>query len=178
MTTWNFQLRLNRAPSDEEVDALFDAGLDDAAVHTGESGALLDVDREAPDPVTAVIQAVYQVDQVPGLRALGVITLDAVTLQDIAQRTGRTYESVRLLSTGRRGAGGFPAPVVEGAGVRVYSWGEVSRWFRDVHGEKLEVPGVVERLYRALDDAVRLRVEMTEMDEASARSLRGLLEVS
>lgn len=35
MKTWNFQLRLNRAPTDDEVEALYEAGLDDAGVETG-----------------------------------------------------------------------------------------------------------------------------------------------
>jgi len=47
METYTFQLLLDRAPTDEEIDALHCAGLDDAGIETGDYG-LIDVDREAP----------------------------------------------------------------------------------------------------------------------------------
>ena len=133
MTVWTFTLRLDRVPTDGEVNALFEAGLDDASV----TGAALMIDREAESLLAAVASAVTEVRSVPGLRAIGVDNCgDAVTLSDISQRLEgrRTGESLRLLATGRRGLGGFPPPVVDTGKVRVYSWAEVSAWLRDVLG--------------------------------------------
>ncbi|HWE90423.1 MAG TPA: hypothetical protein VG317_13255, partial [Pseudonocardiaceae bacterium] len=63
MTTWNFQLRLNREPTENEFDALYEAGLSDAGIE----GSLVDVDREAPSMPQAIISVAAQVRSVPGL---------------------------------------------------------------------------------------------------------------
>ncbi|MFB9726890.1 hypothetical protein [Haloechinothrix salitolerans] len=52
--------------------------------------------------------AVRQVEAL-GLAVVGLHTDDLVSLKEIAQRTGRSYEGVRLLATGRRGPGGSAA---------------------------------------------------------------------
>lgn len=124
MHTWNFQLRLNRTPNDDEVDALYEAGLDDAAV----SGDLLDVDREASTLIDALTSALSQIKTVLGLHAVARVDDDPVTLTDAAQRLQgiRTAESLRLLAEGKRGPGGFPAPFVDTGKIRVYSWSQIA----------------------------------------------------
>jgi hypothetical protein len=59
---------------------------------------------------------------------------DLVSVRDIAQRVGRTRESVRLLVDGKRGPGNFPPPIgVVGDGIRVgsgrYYWSGPTRSF-------------------------------------------------
>jgi hypothetical protein len=50
-------------------------------------------------------------------------------VSDIAQRIGRTRESVRLLVDGKRGPGRFPPPIgVVGDGIRVWPWSVVLEW--------------------------------------------------
>lgn len=150
MTTWNFQLRLNREPTEDEFDALYEAGLSDVGVE----GTMVDVDREAPTLLKAIASVAAQIRKVPGLRAVGVETDDAVTLADAAQRLGRrTAESLRLLAEGRRGPGGFPAVIVDTGKVRVYSWAEITTWLREALGE--EVPAANRDLVLA-DHALRL----------------------
>lgn len=117
MQTWNFQLRLNRAPTDDEVDALYEAGLDDAAVETEPLG-LVDLDREATTLLAAITSAIRQIESVPGLRVVGLGDSGVVTLREIADRLGRTYEAVRLYSEGRRGPGGFPSPLLGVTGLK------------------------------------------------------------
>jgi hypothetical protein len=132
MTTWNFQLRLNREPTEDEFDALYEAGLSDAGIE----GTLVDVDRDANSLLLAVTSAVDDIRHVPGLRAVAVEHDDAVTLSDAAQRLGRrTAESLRLLAEGKRGPGGFPLPIADTGKVRVYSWTEITQWLRDSLGE-------------------------------------------
>lgn len=173
MMTWNFQLRLNRAPTDDEVDALHEAGLDDAGIETGPEGGLVDVDREARTLVKAIVSAVEQLEQVPGLTVVGLTTDDSVTLRDIAQRIGRTYESVRLYAEGKRGPGGFPMPVVDAGSIRVYSWTTVAAWLRDSLQVAVATPSI--RL-TAINDALRLRAELAQVDEEEAREVRHLVD--
>src|SRR2546430_2685777 len=125
MTVWNFQLRLNREPTEAEFDALYEAGLSDVGIE----GTLMDGDREAPGLLAAIASVVQQIRMVAGLRAVGVETQDAVTLTDAAQRLGRrTAESLRLLAEGKRGPGGFPSPIVDTGKIRVYSFAEITTW--------------------------------------------------
>lgn len=169
MTTWNFQLRLNREPTEAEFDALYEAGLSDAGIE----GTLVDVDREASDVLSAVISVVQQVCAVPGLRAIGVETQDAVTLTDAAQRLGRrTAESLRLLAEGKRGPGGFPAPVVDTGKLRVYSFAEIAAWLHEALGE--EVPEVSHELVLA-DRALRLADKAHRGGRAEAEAVRRLV---
>lgn len=169
MSTWNFQLRLNREPAEEEFDALFEAGLSDA----GFEGSLADVDREAPSLLEAVSSVADQIRAVPGLRAVGVETQDAVTLGDAAQRLGRrTAESLRLLADGKRGPGGFPRPLVDTGKVRVYSWAEITAWLREALGE--DVPDASRDLMLA-DHALRLADEAERAGRTQAKAVRQLV---
>lgn len=169
MTTWNFQLRLNREPSEDEFDALYEAGLSDAAIE----GTLVDVDREAPTLLQAVASVAEEIRSVPGLRAIGAETQDAVTLKDAAQRLGRrTAESLRLLAEGRRGPGGFPAPLVDTGKIRVYSWAEITAWLHEALGE--EVPESNRQLILA-DNALRLIDKAQRGGKADVEAVRHLV---
>jgi hypothetical protein len=60
-----------------------------------------------------------------------VVDQDLLTLADIADRIGRSRESIRRYVTGDRGAGGFPPPVnPRRDGVQFYRWIEVVPWLR------------------------------------------------
>ena len=50
MTRWSFEIRLNMAPSDEDIDALFEGGLDDCST----AGDLIYCNREAASLLGAV----------------------------------------------------------------------------------------------------------------------------
>ncbi|HEY0804058.1 MAG TPA: hypothetical protein VGD84_03290 [Pseudonocardiaceae bacterium] len=169
MTTWNFQLRLNREPTEDEFDALYEAGLSDAGIE----GTLVDVDREAPTLLAAISRAAKQVRTVHGLHAVGLETADAVTLADAAARLGRrTPESLRLLAEGKRGPGGFPPPIVDTGKVRVYSWAEISAWLREALGE--DVPVASHELVLA-DQALRLADRAQRGGKAEVEAVRHLL---
>jgi hypothetical protein len=170
MTTWNFQLRLNHELTDDEFDALYEAGLSDAGVE----GTLVDIDREAVSLLAAVTSAVEDIQQVPGLRAIAVEHDDAVTLSDAAQRLGgrRTAESLRLLAEGKRGPGGFPRPIVDTGKVRVYSWTEITNWLREALGE--QVPDTNPQLALA-DRALRLADTAARGGKAELEAVRHLV---
>jgi hypothetical protein len=132
MTSYEFSLRLNRQITDEEAEALYEAGCDDAGIETGPYGTLLDFDREGTSLAEAIADAARDIEKVPGLRAVGVKCDSMVTLLDIAARTRVARETVRLWATGARGPGGFPSPVLTTrGGERVWEWEQVATWLRE-----------------------------------------------
>ena len=124
-----FELRLNRAVTAEEVELLYEAGCGDAAVEAGPLGTLMDFTRKAPSLAEALVSAVRDVEKVPGLRVVGVACDNMVTLATIADRAGVTREAVRLWATGQRGNGDFPAPFLSTpAGEKIWDWQQVAAW--------------------------------------------------
>lgn len=129
METYSFTLRLNREVGEDDVEALYEAGLSDAGIETGPLGTRVDFDREAPSLVAAIVSAVRDIEKVSGLRVVGLIHDDDVTIGEVAKRLDRTQESVRLLALGRRGPGGFPHPrQITPGGEQIFDWFEVAEW--------------------------------------------------
>src|SRR5258706_2082833 len=89
-----FTLVLDQQPSDEQLDALAEAGCDDAAFGVEHGLAVAEFDREAPALADAIASAVRGVESV-GLRALRVLDQDLLTLADIADRIGQSRVSIR-----------------------------------------------------------------------------------
>jgi hypothetical protein len=104
MTIHVFTLVLDRAPTDAELTALVDAGRDDVIFGVEDDLPVAEFDREAPALTDAIVSAIRDVESV-GLRPLRVLDQDLLTLADIADRIGRSRESVRRYATGVRGGG-------------------------------------------------------------------------
>jgi hypothetical protein len=131
-------LILDRRPTDEELDALFVVGCDDAAFGVEHGLPVAEFDREAPSLAEAIVSAVRGIESV-GLTALRVLDEDLVTLADIGGRIGQSRESVRRYVSGERGPGGFPPPANPAReGTVFYRWSEVAPWVRQHLG--LDVP--------------------------------------
>lgn len=131
MATHVFTLVLDRRPNDNELAALLDAGCDDAILGVEGGLPVAEFDREAPALADAIAAAVRDIESA-GLRVLRVLDQDLVTLADVADRIGRSRESVRRYATGERGGGSFPPPVNPGRdGTVFYRWSEVAPWLRD-----------------------------------------------
>lgn len=130
MTSFEFTLVIEGdAGTDARIDALFDAGCDDATFSHGRTTSYGDFAREADGLLAAVLSAVRDVESVEGLRVRRVDEFDLVTVAEIADRLGRTRQSVNQLIAGDRGGGSFPLPLgsTRGHG-RVWSWSEVAAW--------------------------------------------------
>jgi hypothetical protein len=158
MSTYNVALLVEGLDlTDENLDRLFEV-LPDAVpasaggpvtvtspvdAHSAESGvfALADVIAGAfPEAV------VVRVDQ------------DLVSIPDIAERTGRSRESIRLLVEGKRGPGGFPAPVgTVGDGIRVWPWASVLDWFSNALHQDLGEQGVLPDVAAVVDACLAAR---------------------
>src|SRR5690349_12185617 len=107
MTMHVFSVVLDRVPTDDELDALFAAGCDDAAFSMEQGLSIAEFDREAPTLADAIVSAVRDIESAR-LVVMRVRDEDLVTLADIGDRVGQSRESIRRYATGERGPGGFP----------------------------------------------------------------------
>lgn len=119
---------------DAHCDAYFGAGLADSFLEDRDGLALATFSRTAGSAGAALRSAIEDVERaLPTARVLRVDD-QLMNLNDLADRLGRTAESVRLLATAERGPGGFPPPAgVVGKGVRVWRWADVRPWLAQ-HG--------------------------------------------
>jgi len=124
---------------DGVIDALFEAGCDDALIGRTDCTQYLDFGREADTFEEAVFSAIADVESVAGVKVVRLADIGLLSMSDIATRTGRTRESVRLLIAGKRGPGGFPPPVTDPRRRNRMWWSdEVYRWFSESLGEQVE----------------------------------------
>lgn len=136
MPTWEFTLVVEGGDlqEDELLDRLFTSGLDDATISRTGGVQLIDVTRDADSYGQALFSALRQLRDAVGHTAhvVRVEPDQLVAMAEIAERYGRSRESVRLLVAGERGPGGFPAPLSHGGErTRLWRWSDVTTWFRD-----------------------------------------------
>jgi hypothetical protein len=131
---FDFTVYLDKQPADTDFDALFEAGLDDTTVESGpNTQPMLHVSRQA-NTLTEAITTVDQDAAKAGFRIIAISEEDLLTIQNIATKTGRSYESVRLLASGQRGPGGFPLPVNQHSKPALYHWAQVAKWLHTHYG--------------------------------------------
>ncbi len=139
--TYRFTLTLDGVAelSFAEVDRLYEAGCDDATLGTRCGIHFAMFHREAASPTEAIVSAIEAIEGAHvGLRVVRVEPDELVTAGEIAGRAGVSREAIRLYAQGKRGPGGFPAPV---AGLQqkspLYRWSDVAAWLdRTWNGSK------------------------------------------
>lgn len=143
--------------TDDALDAIFTA-LPDAVPSDIAGLVTVTAPVEADDPETAAFALIERLAQaVPGAVPAR-LDQDLVSIPDVAERVGRSRESVRLLVEGRRGPGGFPAPVgTVGDGIRVWPWASVLGWFASALGEDLGERGVPPEAAAVVDSCLSAR---------------------
>ena len=163
---------------DDVVNALYEAGCDDALLNIDNGVQTIDFEREAATLYEAVLSAIANVESVEGLRVIRVIDVDLLSMSAIADRVGRTRESVRLYAKGARGPGGFPPPVNrhEDGRYHLWRWTDVALWFieheiggvdaEDYHGSTL----------RGINAALDLRALGQSLKPAERAQLRHLVD--
>lgn len=161
----------------ENLDAWFEAGCDDATFGEVDGVGYADFARATASAPEAILSTIDQLESaVPSVRVIRVEPDDIVNASDIAERLGRSRESVRLLIAGERGPGGFPPPLshLKTRG-RLWRWAEVARWAEQALGQELpdtETPIFV----AALNDALDLRRLLPGLEETDLmRSVSELL---
>jgi hypothetical protein len=156
---------------DDNLEALFEAGCDDATFGEEHGASYAAFHREADTFADAVITAIEAIERaVPGALVYRVQGDELVTASAIAERMGRSRESVRLLIEGKRGPGGFPPPVpwVRGK-TRLWEWADVARWFNEALSEE---PAVTEpaAFIAALNGALEVRQRAPELSDPAERA--------
>lgn len=156
------------------VDALFEAGCDDATLGSVDGVGYADFVRAGDSFGEAVRSAIQQVESVPGLKVIRVEPDDLVTMSEIAERMGRTRESVRLLIRGTRGPGGFPAPVSHlKSRSRFWRWSDVAAWASRTDLGARESRQAL--LVAAINAALLLREKTPKLGSSEQRIVRLLI---
>ncbi|MEX0650916.1 MAG: hypothetical protein WD186_02690 [Actinomycetota bacterium] len=152
-TNHSFTLIVDGPIDDDSVlNALFEAGCDDATFGSIDGVGLADFNRGARTFLEAVRSAVRAVESVPSLRVVRVEPEDLVTMAEMARRLDRSREGVRLLIAGERGPGAFPAPVSR---VRsrspLWRWADVAAWAHEALGHHNTDAALVASINAALE---------------------------
>lgn len=120
---------------DDDTDELLSVHLSDLGwfVRDGITTATVYLD-EGADAVAAACDAANRIEHLTGGKAVRVHE-DPVGVSDIALRTGLHRETVRLLTRGQRGPGGFPDHRgTTGSGsnsARIWHWADVLPWLHE-----------------------------------------------
>lgn len=169
-------------PVDESLDRLYDAGCDDATFGEVDRVQYAEFSRDAPDFAHAVTSAIHEVESVDGLRVTHVEPDDLVTAAEIAERLGRSRESVRLIAAGERGDGDFPAPVSHlRTRNRLWRWSDVAEWAERRAPQSLDhvliaTEHLVDaRFLAALNGALEMRKYEEQLPAGERKLLAGLL---
>jgi hypothetical protein len=144
---------------DEQLDALYEAGCDDALFGVRDGAQYGAFDREANSFSEALASAIGDVTSaVPGLQVVRIEPDELVTMAAIAKRSGLSREYIRLLSTNERGPGGFPAPVTYADHkTRLWHWPDIAHWLTCHQKAKVEVDAHAADLVAAMNAAFDLR---------------------
>ena len=161
---------------DTLIDAVFEAGCDDAAVGRIDGIQYIDFDRESASLDQAILSAVADLERIDGVDVVRIADAGLVSMADIAARVGRTREGVRLLITGARGPGGFPPPITDPRSrYRLWRWSDVALWLTKHLGEELAIAD--EEILAAFNAGLELRHHrrrLTRSDQAKLEALAGL----
>jgi hypothetical protein len=170
VTTYQFSMVLARHEdvTDDELGALSGRGCDDASFGLSMGVLVADFDRESESAERAMATARDDVEEVlaPVHHAE---PSDHVSVGEVAERLGRTRESIRLLASGERGPGHFPIPVagVTDQALRLWYWPDVVAWWSDIYEQEID-PVVEELAYAIADFNELLRREAAQTSIASA----------
>jgi hypothetical protein len=148
MTIYNVTL-LVTGIGEEQLDGIFEATDGAATVEMGDRWtSTVGFDIEADTFADAVLQAIDQIEQVLGLAVVRVDPDQLVWASEIADRVGRTRQSIDQLVKGQRGPGGFPAPVSGNVRNPLWRWADAEAWFaayehREIDTERSAVIGAI-----------------------------------
>ena len=138
MKEYEFILKFDLPNSEDPaqyIDALYEAGCDDATVGIGQKGKIaLDFTREASSAFDAVSSAISDIKKaIPGDRLIEA-TPDIVGLTDISEIIGCTRQNIQKLVGANRAV--FPSPIHEGS-MAIWHLYKVLEWFKSRGGYEI-----------------------------------------
>ena len=158
------------------IDAVFEAGCDDAAIGRIDGIQYVDFDREAVTLDQAILSAVADLERIDGVHVVRIADAGLVSMADISSRIGRTREGVRLLITGARGPGGFPPPITDPRSrYRLWRWSDVALWLTRNLGEELS--GADDEILAAFNAGLELRHHRRRLARSDYSKLDALAEL-
>ncbi|RFS86192.1 hypothetical protein D0T12_06110 [Actinomadura spongiicola] len=136
MPSYDFALILSRPLYEDELDPLFDRTHGAVTVsvvqdpqHANRPGSA-SCSWQSATLAAAIMEVVEHVEaSAPDVSVLQVEADPLLTIRDIAERVGRSLDSVRHAITGARGAAGFPSSEMSSAGHRLWRWSKVAAWY-------------------------------------------------
>lgn len=167
----DFELVLYVERSEEQfldgiADQLIEAGCDDATFSVRYGVPHAEFHSKAESFPRAVIAAIADVESVPGVRVERVEFDELLTATAIAERIGRTRQSVQQLISGKRGPGGFPPPAEWVVGTKVWEWLKVAGWVRETLGiEQLRASEDAD-FVAALNGVLQVRAHLDHLERA------------
>ena len=174
MTEYDFLLKFELPdPSvdpEKFVEALYEAGCDDATVGIGQQGRVaLNFTREANSAIEAVSSAISDVRKAIPNAKLVEATPDLVGLTDIAEILGCSRQNIRKLVIGNRSL--FPSPVHEGSAA-IWHLSKVLQWFKTKGSYAIE-DNLIEVSKAAMQ--VNIARQMQDLEPTFHRSIKALL---
>jgi predicted DNA-binding transcriptional regulator AlpA len=168
--TYSFTLYLNGPDllTDENLDALYEAGCDDALFGERDGAQYAAFDREAMSFSAALKSAISDLTSVVrGLQIVRIAPEEFVTLSTIAKRAGLSREYIRLLANQERGPGGFPPPVAYADHkTRLWHWADVAEWLQEHKKSRAELDTEGADLVLAMNAALSYKRHVRHLRKA------------
>ncbi len=124
----------------------------DSKIGSSSGTYFVEFERLNPTFRGALSSAIDDVESIEGIRVRRVEPDDLLTAAEIAERLGRSRESVRLLAAGARGGGRFPPPSSHlRARQRLWRWTDIADWSGELDSEERECAHYVAAVNAALE---------------------------
>ncbi len=174
MSEFDFLLKFDLADTnpdpDKFVDALYEAGCDDATIGIGQNGRVaLSFTREAESAIEAVTSAIADVKKaIPDARLVEA-TPDLVGLTDMAEMLGCSRQNIRKLVIGNKPA--FPSPIHDGHSA-IWHLAKVLPWFKEKGNYKID-DSLVE--ISGANMQINIARQIQDLEPAFYRNIENLL---
>jgi hypothetical protein len=176
MSTYWFELEVGPVDDLEGAAERLYSVCGDGQLAGSEQGGTIMFSREARNATEAILSAIDDSERA-GLSVAGVME-DLVTIEDIATKTGRSAQAVGHWTTGERGPGHFPVPVIHRSSrIKLYSWAQVSRWLSDARlGEVDPAAAEVAAAAAEVDALLRARQILRDAPTAQRHAMAKLVD--
>jgi hypothetical protein len=169
MNIYKFRLVVTDRIDDDGADRLFEAGVNDGYPESGPKGHSIGFDRESDTLEQAVLSALGEVEST-GFEVLRVEPDELVSAADIAEKTGRSRQSISSLISGARGPGDWPRPVAGNVRSPLWRWNDIAAWFEGYDGSQ-QVNREAAAFLAAVNEVLAARRALRPVD----RRIRSLL---